>query len=89
MEFFRNDLSSICRERCIVSCVLPFIDSKAQLRYLEKLKHCCTFVVSVVIPLIVVETSPISRFYDRGEQQPWLRSLRFATLEGDAQYVSS
>ena len=65
-------------------CVLPFIDSKVQLRYLEKLKYYCTFVVSVVIPLIVVEMSPISRFYDRGDKQrPWLRSLCFPTSKGD------
>ena len=76
--------------QCIVSCVLSFVDSKAQLRYLGSPKRRYTSVVSVVILLIGVETSPISRFHDRdARQRPWLRSLRFATSKDDAQYVSS
>ena len=52
------------------------------------LLYLCSY--SVVILLISVETSPISRFYDQGDQQrPWLQPLlRFATSKGDAQYVS-
>ena len=91
---FRNDLSSVWRERLPASyhvCCLSLHDSKAQLQYLRSPNTTVrTFVVSVVILLIGVETSPISRFYNRGDQQrPWLQSLHFATSEGDAQYVSS
>ena len=43
----------------IVSCVLSFVDSKAQLRYLRNPSTAVHLVVSVAILLNGVETSPI------------------------------